>query len=155
MHHAVRFPKESVYGLLRRDDELLMLWRHRVVPDVWGWEVPAGWVEPSESLEAAVKRETEEETGWRAGSGRLLLSYNALSGISNMRMHIFELSEPTFVAYPKNCDEGSAVRWIPCDSLLDLIADGSIVDGQSLLAVSLLLATRVNAGEDKKDELNG
>jgi len=69
-----------------------------------------------------------------------VVSYNALSGISDMRMHVFELSRANFIGDPEDRDESSAIQWVPIQSLRPLIADGAIVDGQSLLAVALLLS---------------
>ena len=62
---------------------VLLLWRHRFVTDTWGWEVPAGRVDASETAMQAAQRETLEETGWRiapqcvehAESDRLALTH--------------------------------------------------------------------------------
>ncbi|MEZ5141277.1 MAG: NUDIX domain-containing protein [Acidimicrobiales bacterium] len=53
-HHVVRFPR-SAAGVVVHDPGrgVLLLWRHRFITDTWGWEVPAGWVEEAESVEAA------------------------------------------------------------------------------------------------------
>ena len=48
-------------------DQVLMLWRHRFVPDRWGWELPGGLVDEGEEPAAAANRELAEETGYRAG----------------------------------------------------------------------------------------
>jgi hypothetical protein len=41
-------------------DSVLLIWRHRFVPDVWGWELPGGIVGPEEEPIQAAAREVEE-----------------------------------------------------------------------------------------------
>ncbi len=43
---------------------VLLLWRHRFITDTWGWEIPAGGIDPGETPPDAAARETLEETGW-------------------------------------------------------------------------------------------
>src|ERR1700680_1212191 len=75
-HHVVRVPQAAA-GVVVADDErgVLLLWRHRFITDTWGWEIPAGRVEPDETPEAAATREVLEETGWRSGNLRPLITY--------------------------------------------------------------------------------
>jgi hypothetical protein len=56
-HHVVRLRKAAVMALVDGEERVLMLWRHRFVPDRWGWELPGGLVddgeEPADPAEAA------------------------------------------------------------------------------------------------------
>ncbi len=47
-HHVLRMPRESVTVVVFDQDaaRVLLLWRHRFISDAWGWEVPAGWLDP-------------------------------------------------------------------------------------------------------------
>ena len=51
-HHVVRFPTRRP-GTVVHDPErgVLLLWRHRFITDTWGWEIPAGRIEPGETPE--------------------------------------------------------------------------------------------------------
>ena len=70
-HHVIRMPRQSVAVVVRDDaDRVLLLWRHRFITDTWGWEIPAGWVDPGETAEEAARREVEEETGWHPAGYR-------------------------------------------------------------------------------------
>lgn len=62
--YVLRMPKAAMTVVL--DDagkRVLMIWRHRFVPDHWTWELPGGYVDPDEDPAAAAAREVEEETG--------------------------------------------------------------------------------------------
>ena len=67
----------------------LLLRRHRFVTDTWGWEIPAGRVDPGETLEQAAERESIEETGWRPlGLERLGFSHPT-NGLMEQRFEYF------------------------------------------------------------------
>jgi hypothetical protein len=62
-HHVLRPPRTSVVvAMVDAAERVLMLWRHRFITDRWGWELPAGWVEPGEDPATAASREALEET---------------------------------------------------------------------------------------------
>ena len=49
-YEVVRSPAPSVGVVVTDDaDRVLMLWRHRFIPDRWGWEIPAGRMEAGET----------------------------------------------------------------------------------------------------------
>jgi 8-oxo-dGTP pyrophosphatase MutT (NUDIX family) len=142
-HHVVRLPKPTISAVVVDDhDRVLLLWRHRFITDSWGWEIPAGWVEPGEELADAARREIEEETGWRPRSVEPLITYNALSGLSSMEMHTF-LATDVIEAGPITDEiESTRVEWIPLDQIHRLTAKREIVDGPSLTGLMYYLITR-------------
>src|SRR5689334_1248034 len=73
--HVVRMARPvAAVVVVDERERVLLMWRHRHVTDTWGWEIPAGRVEEGESIEEAAARETEEETGWRPRSLRLMVA---------------------------------------------------------------------------------
>jgi 8-oxo-dGTP pyrophosphatase MutT (NUDIX family) len=140
-HHVLHFPRASVTAVVTDgEDRVLLLWRHRFITGSWGWEVPAGWADDGEDLDAAIRREIEEETGYRPHAIRKMLSYNALSGISDMRFSAFFASAPERVGPPTDRGESSRVEWVPLDEVPKLAAEGQIPDGPSLAALTYYLA---------------
>ena len=139
-HHVLTMPRPSMTSVVADDeDRLLLIWRHRFITDTWGWEVPAGWADPGEDLENAIRREVEEETGWRPGKVTQMTSYNALSGLSTMHFTSFYITGCTYIGAPTDPSEASKVEWISADSIPKLAAEGQITDGPSLTALSYYL----------------
>jgi 8-oxo-dGTP pyrophosphatase MutT (NUDIX family) len=146
-HHVVHFPRASVTAVVTDDeDRVLLLWRHRFITGSWGWEIPAGWAEPGEDPEAAIRREIEEETGWRPREVRPMTGYNALSGISDMRFTAFLASGAERVGEPEDAGESSRVEWVPLVEVPKLAAGGQIQDGPSLTALAFYLAVERGHG---------
>lgn len=140
-HHVVRSTAEVVAVLVRDPERgLLMLWRHRFIPDHWGWEVPAGRVEPGESLDEAAAREVLEETGWRPGALRHLVSYDPTPGISDHRFHVLAADGAAYVGEPTDPSESERVEWVPVADLRRLVADGGVPDGLALTALLWAMA---------------
>ncbi|HEX6419977.1 MAG TPA: NUDIX hydrolase [Acidimicrobiales bacterium] len=143
-HHVVRYPQAAAGTVVHDPDRgVLLLWRHRFITDTWGWEIPAGGVEPGETPEQAAVRETLEETGWRPGPLRPLGSYAPSNGSSDQIFHAFVADGATHVGEPADPAESERIAWIPVAEVRDLIAGGGFTDGLSL--TSLLWALALSA----------
>lgn len=140
-HHVIRFPQQAA-GAVVTDPErgILLLWRHRFITDVWGWEIPAGRIELGESPHDAAAREALEETGWRPGPLEPLVRFRPSGGSSDQWFHIFVADGATHVGDPTDLTEASELRWHQPDELRALILDGQITDGLSLTALSYWFA---------------
>jgi 8-oxo-dGTP pyrophosphatase MutT (NUDIX family) len=132
-HHVVRFPNPAA-GVIVHDTErgVLLLWRHRFITDTWGWEIPAGKVEPGESLEEGAAREALEETGWRPGSLRFVVRYHPTNGVSDQTFNIFLADGATHVGEPTDPSESERIEWVPVEEVRAALRDGRITDGLSL-----------------------
>ncbi|HKY65134.1 MAG TPA: NUDIX hydrolase [Acidimicrobiales bacterium] len=140
-HHVVRYP-QAASGTVVRDPcrGVLLLWRHRFITDTWGWEVPAGRIEPGETPEQAAARETLEETGWRPGPLARLGSYAPSNGSSDQMFHVFVADGATHVGDPSDIGESERVEWVSVDDVRGLIASGALTDGLSLTSLLWALA---------------
>ena len=139
-HHVLTMPRASTTSVVTDDHQrFLLLWRHRFITDTWGWEVPAGWAEPGEDPADAIRREVEEETGWRPGAVAPLVEYDALAGISTMHFRSFHVTECEYIGPPSDRSEAARVEWVPEAEVLKLIAHGEVADGPSLTALSYYL----------------
>lgn len=105
-------------------------------------EVPAGGVDPGESVEEAAQRELQEETGQRARRLERLGGFFVSPGYCTEFIHVFlasGLSESAVVADP---DEQLVVVRLPLGEALRLVESGEIRDAKSI--VGLLLAAKVH-----------
>jgi 8-oxo-dGTP pyrophosphatase MutT (NUDIX family) len=139
-HHVVRMPREAAGTIMVRDGRVLLMYRHRFITDTWGWEIPAGRVDPGESAVDAAAREVLEETGWRPRPLRPLVRYHPSNGISDQRFDIFAADGATHVGPPTDPYEAERIEWVPTAELREIIAAGQMGDGLSLTAVLYALA---------------
>jgi 8-oxo-dGTP pyrophosphatase MutT (NUDIX family) len=138
-HHVVRMPGAGVAVVVRREHEVLMLWRHRIVTDTWGWEVPAGAVDAGEPPERAAERETLEETGWRPRGLRLLGTYAPMGGRCDQRTHVFAADAADHVGEPEDVHEAERIEWVPVERLPGLLRSGEISEGYTITALAWAL----------------
>ena len=140
-HHVVRMPSHAA-GTIVRDPErgVLLLWRHRFITDTWGWEIPAGRVDPGETPQQAAGRETLEETGWEPATLRPLTRYNPTNGTSDQMFHIFVADGATHVGEPTDPGESERIEWVSVADLRAVVQGAQMLDGLSLTAVCYALA---------------
>lgn len=141
-HHVVRRRHPAAGVVVHSAQGLLLLWRHRFITRTWGWEIPAGAVEPGEPLEAAAAREVLEETGWQAGPLTHLFGYHPNNGLSDQRFEIFESQGATHVGEPSDPSEADRVEWVPVEEVRRLVAAGDVLDGLSLTGLTWWLLNR-------------
>jgi 8-oxo-dGTP pyrophosphatase MutT (NUDIX family) len=132
-HHVVRFPRPAA-GTVIHDPArgVLLLWRHRFITDTWGWELPAGGVDPGETLQEAAVREAIEEAGWRPEGLRHLVTYHPINGSVDQTFAIFLANEAVEVGPPTDVSEAERIEWVPVDRLRNEIRAGHVTDGMSL-----------------------
>ena len=142
-HHVVRMPRAAA-GTVVWDPasrRVLLLWRHRFITDRWGWEIPAGGLDEGEGPDDGARRETLEESGWRPLALEPLASYNPMPGGVDQTFHLFLATGAEEVGAPTDPTESERVEWVPLDTVREAIVDGRIVEGMSITALSLALAT--------------
>lgn len=103
------------------------------------WEVPAGKLDGRESPVRCAKRELSEETGYRAGRMKKILSFWPTPAFSNEIIHVYEAKD--LVKGRKNLDDDEFVEceaW-PLKKALKAVREGRIKDSKTVIA---LLACR-------------
>ncbi|MGH7910896.1 MAG: NUDIX hydrolase [Candidatus Dormibacteraceae bacterium] len=140
-HHLVRFPRVAAGAVVFDPARgVLLIHRHRFIPDVWGWEIPAGRVEEGEEVLSAAAREALEETGWRPGPGWRLGGGFAAPGVADLRHEIAFFEGAQRVGEPEDRNEADRVAWTAVDRILPLIETGEIPDAFTQQALLLALA---------------
>lgn len=139
-HHLVRIPRPAAAVVVHDETRgILLMWRHRFITDRWGWEVPAGAIEPDETPAEAAARETLEETGWRPGALRPLVEFNPAPGALGHTFHVFAAEGAEHVGEPTDVLEAARIEWVPLERVRELVRDGEVPDGFTLAALMYFL----------------
>jgi 8-oxo-dGTP pyrophosphatase MutT (NUDIX family) len=145
-HYLLRQPPVAIAAVLNADERVLLIWRHRFIPDSWGWELPSGKVDDGEDIAAAAVRETREETGWEPAGLHHLMTLEVSAGFSDARHHIYWTDRAAYTGAPIDAHESDAVDWLPLSDVPDLIAKGEIKAAHTAAALLTLLQRRDTNG---------
>ncbi|MDF3290835.1 NUDIX hydrolase [Streptomyces silvisoli] len=138
-HYLIRQRPVALGTAVNEKNEVLLLWRHRFIPDSWGWEIAAGVVEDGEDLEAAAAREMLEETGWRpVGPMHHLLTVEPSNGLSDARHHVYWAEGADYVGHPADDFESERREWVPLKEVPELVARGEVRASNAAAALLLL-----------------
>lgn len=119
-----------------KEGKILMVKQYRNAIDRYTLEIPAGAFDAkNESGEACVRRELEEETGYRAGKVEKLITTRSMVAFSNERVEIFVATE--LIPSKQNLDEEESieVEAYTMEELKQMIFDGKIEDSKTVAAL--------------------
>ena len=135
-HHVVRMPRPAAGTIMVADEQVLLLYRHRFITDTWGWEIPAGGVDPGENPAEAAVREAREESGWEPSTVRQLCVFHPANGLLDQAFHIFLSEDATDAGGPIDHNEATRIAWVPFDEIRGLLREGEITDGLTFGALT-------------------
>ena len=124
-------------------DRILLVRQYRYVVNQWLWELPAGTLEPNESLETAALRECHEEVGKVAGHAEKLLSFFPSPGFCDEEMNFFLLTDlrdrlPEEPAPHQDPDEILNVKEFSVMDVREMVKAGEIADMKTALGMTLI-----------------
>ncbi len=139
-HHTVWMPTAAMTAVLNDDlTHVLLMWRHRFVPDVWNWELPGGLVDEGEEPTQTSAREIEEETGYRPRSIEHLVTFEPMIGMASTPHHVFLSRGAERIGDPTE-KTGMRMEWVPLSQVPKLIAQGLVSNSGTLVALLNVLA---------------
>lgn len=99
-------------------------------------ELPAGKIDPGESIETTAIRELREETGYVAGRWKHLGTMHPCIGYSNERIEVFLAEDLSRVA-EQSLDDGEFLEIFPLapEKVREAIAAGVLTDAKTITAV--------------------
>lgn len=135
----VRHPGSAVMMPVDNKDRVLLVKQFRLPAQRELWELPAGRLDPHESPLQAAKRELREETGYRAKKWVKLASFWATPGYVDEKMNLFLALDLTPGEREPMDDERIDVQWFSKKELGDLVREGKIEDGKTIIGYFLWL----------------
>jgi ADP-ribose pyrophosphatase len=138
VREVVRHPPAVVILPVITQNDLILIRQYRYPVDDVLWELPAGSLEPGESVLEAAVRELEEETGYHAESVSELASFFSAPGFTDERMHLVLATNLTKTAANPDDDESIESHAISRDKVYAMLFGGDIIDAKTI--VGLLIA---------------
>ena len=103
-------------------------------------EIPAGRIEDGETPEMCAARETEQETGFRAGRIEKLAEFYTTPGFCEEKLHVYLATDLTPSSQALDHDELVEVVYLPFAEAAQMAESGGIEDSKTIIA--LLLAVK-------------
>lgn len=120
------------------DPTVVMIHQYRYAAGGFIYEIPAGIPFDGESWEDCARRELEEETGYSAETLRPLSDFLTTPGFTNEEIHIFHGTGLKKGTIHRDKDEFMDVVELPFSKVLELVEEGVIRDGKSLVGILLV-----------------
>jgi ADP-ribose pyrophosphatase len=114
---------------------VLLVKQYRYVAKRVTWEMPTGGIHAGESIETAAQRELSEESGYRAGRLTRLSSFHTSKSVMDETAHLFIGEELAGLERPPDETEFIEVRAFPFSDALQMVLQGEIVDGMTIIAI--------------------
>ncbi|KXT78295.1 NUDIX hydrolase [Streptococcus sp. DD13] len=121
------------------EDKIVLVKQYRKAIEGISYEIPAGKLEKGEegSLEEAALRELEEETGYTSPSLELLSDFYTAIGFCNERLRLYLAKDLMKVENPRPQDDDEVLEIfeVSLQEAQDMVANGSICDGKTIMAL--------------------
>jgi ADP-ribose pyrophosphatase len=124
-----------------QDPRVVLIHQYRYAAGGFVFEIPAGIPMDGESWEDCARRELEEETGYVAGRLEPLARLLTTPGFTNEEIHLFRAASLQVGDLRPDKDEFIEVVEFPFSRALEMVGQGLIRDGKSL--VGILMADRL------------
>jgi len=129
----VRHMGSAVMMAVDEKGRILLVRQFRLPAAKYLWELPAGRLDEGENPLQAARRELREETGYRARSWKRLAGFWPSPGFLGEKMTIFLATELTAGEPEPMEDERIECRWFSRKELDEMIRDGKIEDGKTII----------------------
>jgi ADP-ribose pyrophosphatase len=145
---VVRHNGSAVMMPVDERGRVLLVRQFRLPAEKSLWELPAGRVDPGETVLRAAKRELLEETGYKARRWTKLVTFWASPGYVTEKMTIF-LAEDLEAGDAKPMDdENIECRWFSAADIGEMIGAGRLADGKTMLG--FLVWQRYRVGKRRR-----
>jgi ADP-ribose pyrophosphatase len=138
---VVRHPGSAVMLAVDDDKRVLLVRQYRLPAGKRMWELPAGTIDPGESVARTARRELAEEAGVHAKKWKKLTTFYPSPGCMAEKMTVF-LATGLTLGEPKPMpDERIETRWFSRKELKEMIAKNRIADAKTMIGYLFLVKT--------------
>jgi len=136
---CIRHPGGALAVPVTSEGKLVLVRQYRFTVEGRLLEFPAGTVEPNEDPAETIKREIEEETGYRANTWRNLGKFALAPGYSDEYIYAFLAQELEKLEQPPDQDEDEDIEVVLMSpvELEEAILAGEAVDAKSICSFFL------------------
>jgi len=135
----VEHPGATAIIPMLNESRIILLKQYRHALRKYIWEIPAGTIDPQESVINCAKRELIEETGYSAGQWRKLGEMTPVPGYSDERIHIYLATDLQPAEQNLDRDEIINVHEIEINEAMGMVKAGKIQDAKSITGLFLAL----------------
>ena len=135
----VEHPGATAIIPMLNESRVLLLKQYRHSLRQYIWEIPAGTLDPQESIMNCAKRELIEETGYSARQWQKLGEITPVPGYSDERIHIFLATDLQPAEQNLDTDEIINVHDVGFSEAIEMIEKGEIQDAKSIAGLYLAL----------------
>lgn len=127
---------------LDKEGQIIMVRQYRKPVEQVLLEIPAGTMEANEDPLLCAQRELREETGFSAGSWQKILSYYSAPGFTDEYLHLYLATDLSEGEVEPDEDEFVETVSLPLEQAYQLIFEGQIKDGKSIIGIQYALNAR-------------
>lgn len=120
---------------ITEDKEIYLVKQFRKATETELLEIPAGKLEINEQPVECAIRELKEETGLNVENMECIIDYYSSPGFTNEKIHIFMASGVTIGEAEPEEDEYIDVVKVKIDEAMNMINDGIIKDGKTIIGI--------------------
>ena len=135
----VEHPGATAIIPMLNESRVLLLKQYRHPLRKYIWEIPAGTIDPQESVINCAKRELIEETGYSANQWQKLGEITPVPGYSDERIHVYLATELQTAEQDLDRDEIINIHEVDFSEALEMIKTGKIQDAKSIAGLYLAL----------------
>jgi len=137
---VVEHPGAVAVLALNKNNEVILVRQHRQPAGEVLLEIPAGKIEPNEDPLSCARREFIEETGLEAASWEELCCFYPSPGFCDEKIYLFRAEDLTnAVSATSDPEENISIVNIPISLTVEMISDGRIKDGKTIIALQFAL----------------